>query len=54
MDAVGCLSPSPQQARGFTCEAGTMLITLGTFAIAGLYVGLAMAWVHFLDRRRGW
>ena len=31
-----------------------MLITLGTFAIVCVYVGLAMAWMRFLDRRRGW
>jgi hypothetical protein len=40
--------------QGLTFEARTMLITLGTFAAVGLYVGLAIGWMRFLDRRRGW
>jgi hypothetical protein len=31
-----------------------MLITLETFAIVCAYVGLAIAWMRFLDRCRGW
>ena len=31
-----------------------MLITLETFVIVGLYVGLAICWMRYEDRRRGW
>ena len=31
-----------------------MLITLETFVIVCLYVGLAIGWMRFQDHRRGW
>jgi hypothetical protein len=54
MGAVGCLSPLAPTGEGLTYEARAMLITLETYAIVCLYVGLTMGWMRFLDRCRGW